>query len=173
MGTCSYGYCRILARPQDIYNIFDSKNILSFMEQQETGSSTSFQQIKIGYTVEALGSISKTVEDLTLGLKNIGFGILSNIDVRRIIKEKIGEDIIDYVILDVCNPRHAKKALDAHKEVGMILPCKITVYEDRGKTWVSLYKPTEALKVLGFSDLDPLAQQVERELRGALDAIAR
>jgi uncharacterized protein (DUF302 family) len=132
----------------------------------------SLQQTEISYTVQARGSVGEIVDRLTVELKNRGFGILSNIDVRKTIKEKIGEDMSAYVILDVCNPRHAKDALDAHKEVGLVLPCKITVYEDRGRNWVSLYRPTEAIKVLGFSDLDALARQVETELRGALDAIA-
>ena len=101
---------------------------------------------------------------------------LSNIDVKKIIKEKLGEDMNSYVILDVCSPRHAKKAIDVHKEVGLILPCKITVYEDlangMGKTVVSLYKPGEAIKVLGFEDLRSLAEEVERELTEAVNAVA-
>ena len=133
---------------------------------------SALQQIGIGYKVQARGTVPEIVEELSLELKKSGFGILSNIDVKKVIKEKIGEEIDSYVILDVCNPRHAKRALDAHKEVGLILPCKITVFEDKGRTWVSLYRPSEALKVLGFSDLDSLAQEVEEELKGALDTIA-
>ena len=73
-----------------------------------------------------------------------------------------------YVLLDVCNPRHAKKAIDSHKEVGLVLPCKIMVYEDKERTFISLYRPTEAIKILGFSDLAPLADEVERQMELAI-----
>ncbi|MCL5067234.1 MAG: DUF302 domain-containing protein [Thaumarchaeota archaeon] len=126
----------------------------------------------IGYTIEAAGQVAKVVDDLTQELKSRGYGVLSNIDVKKIIKDKIGEDMDDYTILDVCNPKYAKKALDAHKEAGLILPCKIVVSEDKGKTKVSLYRPTRALMQLGFSDLDSMAAQVEKDLIGALDAVS-
>jgi len=128
------------------------------------------QKKRIDYTVRAGASVQQVVDSLAEQLKRRGFGVLSNIDVKKIIKEKLGEDMSSYVILDVCSPRHAKKAIDAHKEVGLLLPCKITVYEDSGAVWVSLYKPTEALKVLDAVDLSPLALEVERELKAAVDS---
>ncbi|MDG6907145.1 MAG: DUF302 domain-containing protein [Nitrososphaerota archaeon] len=130
------------------------------------------QSNRIDYTVKASAKVAEVVSKLTEELKSRGFGVLSNIDVRKTIKEKIGEDLNDYVILDVCNPGHAKKALDAHKEVGLILPCKITVFEDKGRTIVSLYKPTEALRVTGFTDLESMASEVEKELVEVLNVIA-
>ena len=130
-------------------------------------------QKTVGFTVPVGGTVPETVEKLTDELKKKGFGVLSNIDVRKIIKEKLGEDMDSYVILDVCSPKHAKRALDAHKEVGLILPCKITIFEDKGSVWVSLYKPTEAIAILGFEDLEPLAQEVERELSQAIMSISR
>lgn len=129
------------------------------------------RQTEIGYTVEAHGTVPEIVEVLTQELKTRGFGILSNIDLKKIFKEKLGESISNYTILDVCSPKYAKKALDLHKEAGLILPCKITVYEDKGNMFISLYRPTEAFKVLGFSDLDSLATEVEKELRETLDSI--
>ena len=127
---------------------------------------------KIAYTLELTGTVAETAQRLTKELNSRGFGVLSNIDVQKIIKEKLGEHIDSYVILDVCNPTHAKKAIDAHKEVGLVLPCKVTIFENHGKVLVSLYKPTEAVKLLGFTDLDPLASQVENELRAAIDVLA-
>jgi uncharacterized protein (DUF302 family) len=124
----------------------------------------------LGYTVEAHGAVDDIVERLTKELSTKGFGVLSNINVKKIIKEKLGQDMDGYVLLDVCNPKHAKKAIDSHKEVGLVLPCKIMVYEDKEKTWISLYKPTEAIKSLGFSDLDSLATEVEEQLEQALNS---
>lgn len=127
----------------------------------------------LGYTKEARGQIPEIVETLAKELKQRGFGVLSNIDVQKLIKEKTGADMDPYVILDVCNPHHAKGALDAHKEVGLALPCKIVVYRNGERNLVSLYRPTKALSVLGFDDLQPVAELVEAELRAAVDAVAK
>ena len=126
----------------------------------------------ISYTVETTMAVPDTVNAVTSELKKRGYGVLSNIDVRKIIKEKLGEEMTNYVILDICNPGHAKTALDAHKELGLILPCKITVYQESTKTLVSLFRPTEAIKVTGFEDLQPLAREVEHQLKEAVDAVA-
>lgn len=126
----------------------------------------------MAYTTEAEGQFTTVIDNLTQELKSRGYGVLAAIDVKKIMKEKLGEDMSDYTILEVCNPKHAKKALDAHKEAGLILPCKITVYENGGKSKISLYKPTRAIKQLGVADLDSLATQVEEELSSALDAIS-
>lgn len=125
---------------------------------------------KADYSVEAHGTLEQVVQRVTKELSLGGFGILSNIDVKKLIKEKLGEEMDGYVLLDVCSPRHAKTALDMHKEVGLILPCKITVFEDNKKTWISLYRPTQSIKPLGFSDLDVLADRVEKELIRAVDS---
>jgi len=129
-------------------------------------------QKTIGFTVQFRGTVPEAVQKLTEELKKRSFGVLSNIDVQKIIKEKLGEDMDDYVILDVCSPKHAKRALDAHKEVGLILPCKITIFENGDSVWISLYKPTEAIAVLGFEDLKPLAEEVEKELSTAIMSVS-
>ena len=122
----------------------------------------------VGYTVEAHGNVVDVVQRLIKELTMRGFGVLANIDVKKLIREKLGQDMEGYVLLDVCNPRHAKKAIDLHKEVGLVLPCKIMVYEEKKRTLISLYRPTEAIKLLGFSDLAILADEVERQLEQAI-----
>jgi uncharacterized protein (DUF302 family) len=133
-------------------------------------------QTRISYKVESTEPVADVVERVTLELKKRGYGVLSQIDVKKMIKEKLGEDMSDYVILDICNPKHAKRAIETHKEVGLILPCKITVHEEfeagKRRTAVSLYKPSEAIKVLSFDDLRPLAEDVEKDLIEAVDAVA-
>lgn len=126
----------------------------------------------LDYTKEVVGAVPQVVEKLSQELKRRGYGILSNIDVQKVIKEKTGADMENYVILDVCSPLHAKHALEAHKEVGLALPCKILLYKDKGKTLVSLYRPTKALSILGFEDLEPTAETVESELTAAVNAIS-
>ncbi len=127
---------------------------------------------KIAYTVSSSKSVSETVVALTEALKLVGFGVLGNIDVSKIIKEKTGKTIDDYTILEVCNAKDASLALSAHKEVGLMLPCKVVVYKESFGSAISLYKPSEAIKTLGFSDLNSLAEEVEEQLIKALDSIA-
>jgi uncharacterized protein (DUF302 family) len=122
------------------------------------------------YTLESNKPVQRVVEILTSELGMRGFGVLSNIDVRKIIKQKLGEEMSDYVILDVCSPKHAKQAIEAHKEIGLILPCKIIVYEERGMTKISLYKPTSAVDLMKFEDLFPLATEVEEILKNAMES---
>ena len=112
------------------------------------------------------------MELLTKELGTRGFGVLSKIDVQKTITQKLGEDMDPYVILDVCSPKQAKQAIDAHKDVGLILPCKMTVYKDKGKVLISLYRPTEAIKLLGYDDLKDLAMHAEKELKLAMDSFA-
>ena len=124
---------------------------------------------EIDYTVESTNSVQNLVDVLTEKLGKRGFGVLANIDVKKIINQKLGEEISEYVILEVCSPRHAKKAIDAHKQIGLMLPCKIIAYRDQGLSRLSMYRPTKAIEFLNFKDLDLLAREVEHEIRRAID----
>jgi uncharacterized protein (DUF302 family) len=125
---------------------------------------------QIAYTKQTTKTVTQTLEALTEALKQRSFGILATINVSKIIKEKTGNTIDDYFLLDVCNAKDANYALSLHKEIGLMLPCKIIIYKDNDKTTISLYRPTESIKTLGFSDLKELAQDVEHHLKEAIDA---
>jgi uncharacterized protein (DUF302 family) len=116
--------------------------------------------------------VPQAVEALTEALKQQGFSVLVNINVTKIIKEKTGKTIDDYVILEVCNANDASYALFLHKEIGLMLPCKLVIYKDSDATRILLYRPTEALKQLELSDLTALAEDVEAKLKRAVDAAA-
>ncbi|MFZ3382587.1 MAG: DUF302 domain-containing protein [Candidatus Methanoperedens sp.] len=127
----------------------------------------------IDYTKESKLSVKSAVEKLTEDLKANKWGVLSVIDVQKILAEKLGIEYDDYIILDVCNPGLAHQGLSINKLAGLILPCKIAVYSDKGKTKISLYKPTVALStansLTGYDKLSKLAIEAEAGLKKIID----
>ncbi|MGD9712889.1 MAG: DUF302 domain-containing protein, partial [Thermomicrobiales bacterium] len=101
----------------------------------------------LGFTTVLDLPIDAAIERTRDVLKAEGFGILTTIDVRSTLKEKIDVDFIPYVILGACNPRFAHQALLAEKQVGLLLPCNVIVYEEDGKSTVSIANPEVMLSV--------------------------
>jgi len=127
----------------------------------------------IDYTKETKLNVKSAVEKLTDDLKANKWGVLSVIDVKNILAEKLKIESDDYIILDVCNPGLAHQGLTINKQVGLILPCKIIVYSDKGKTKISLYKPSVALStastLAGYDKLSKLALEAEDGLKKVID----
>lgn len=106
-------------------------------------------------------------------LKEEGFGILTEIDVKATLKKKLDVDFSRYNILGACNPPFAHKALLAEQEIGLLMPCNVILYEDDdGKTVVSAIDPVSAMgAVAGNPELEPLANQVRDKLFAVIDRI--
>jgi uncharacterized protein (DUF302 family) len=127
----------------------------------------------LDYTKETKLNVKSAVDKLTEDLKANKWGVLSVIDVKKILAEKLKIESDDYVILDVCNPGLAHQGLSINKQMGLILPCKIIVYADKGMTKISLYKPTVALSTAsslpGYDKLSKLAREAEDGLEKVID----
>jgi len=106
-------------------------------------------------------------------LKAQGFGVLTEIDVRATLKEKLGVDFRPYVILGACNPPLAHRALTAELPIGLLLPCNVIVHEsdEPGRTVVAALDPVAQLGVAGRKDLEPLAEEVRARLVKALKEV--
>ncbi|HVS02640.1 MAG TPA: DUF302 domain-containing protein [Thermoanaerobaculia bacterium] len=109
------------------------------------------------------------VEHVTEALRREGFGVLTRIDVRETLKEKLDADFRRYVILGACNPPLAHRALEAELEIGLQLPCNVIVYEDRGGSVVSIADPAAMLEVAGNPRLEPIAAEARERLCRVLD----
>ncbi|HTT69088.1 MAG TPA: DUF302 domain-containing protein [Gemmatimonadales bacterium] len=104
-----------------------------------------------------------------------GFGVLTEIDVRATLKQKLGAEFRPYVILGACNPPLAHRALHSELAIGLLLPCNVIVHAgDRpGTSVVAALDPVVQLGVTGRADLKPLAAEVRDRLEKALESLRR
>lgn len=114
----------------------------------------------------------QAVERVTEALKAEGFGVLTTIDVRKTLKDKIDVDFEPYVILGACNPKLAHRALTAEHELGLLLPCNVIVHEHDGKSAVSVVDPAQMLGVVGDNaELNAVASEAGEKLRRVVAAL--
>lgn len=102
-----------------------------------------------------------------------GFGVLTEIDVRATLKNKLDVDFRPYVILGACNPPLAHQALGTELEIGLLLPCNVVVHagEQPGESVVSMMDPEAALALAGNSAVAPLSSEVKTRLERVLTSI--
>jgi len=114
-------------------------------------------------------SFDEAVDKTIATLKEEGFGILTDIDVKKTLKEKLDIDFKQYRILGACNPPRALKALQAEEEIGLLLPCNVIVYEKGDGVVVSALKPSVAFSIIDNKNLEPLAQEVEEIMKKVIN----
>jgi uncharacterized protein (DUF302 family) len=126
-------------------------------------------RFQLGLTVRVNKSYDDALVQVTAALKAEGFGVLTEIDVKDTLKKKLGVDFRPYKILGACNPPLAYRALSAAPEVGLLLPCNVTVsYVADDVTEVSIIDPLSMLGFVQHPDLEPVAE----EARARLDRVA-
>jgi uncharacterized protein (DUF302 family) len=113
----------------------------------------------------------QTIEKVTAELKKEGFGILTSIDVKDTLKQKINVDFKKYTILGACNPPIAHKALQEEEELGLLLPCNVIVYEKDDKTRVSIFDPMVMTWIVENDQMKSIATEVQEKLQRVLKAI--
>jgi len=117
-------------------------------------------------------SFDEAVKKVTETLKVQGFGVLTEIDAKKVLKEKLGLERKPYKILGACNPHFAHKAIDMEPELGTLLPCNVLVYErEDGKVVVTAMDPEAALKLVGNPDVEEIAKEVRKRIQGALENV--
>ena len=118
-------------------------------------------------------SFDEAVQKTREALQGQGFGVLSEIDMREKMKEKLGVDMPRYLILGACNPPLARKALQAEPEIGLLLPCNVIVYESAaGETVVAAIDPDAMLAMIGDNAaVAEVARDARTRLTAAIDAL--
>lgn len=106
------------------------------------------------------GAVEKTISELD----KVGFGILNRADVKAALKKTINKDFDNYLILGACNPKHSYNLLIKEKDIGLLLPCNVAVYEDNNEIFVSMIKPTSIFSLTELKE-EKVAKEVEEILK--------
>ncbi len=115
-------------------------------------------------------SFDDAIEQVTAELKNEGFGVLTEIDVKETLKKKIDVDFKKYKILGACNPHFAHKALSSEDKIGVLLPCNVIVEEhENGEVEVSVVDPIASMGAVENKALGSLALEVQQKLLKVLE----
>jgi uncharacterized protein (DUF302 family) len=115
----------------------------------------------------------QAVQKTTEALKAEGFGVLTEIDVKATLKQKLNADFRRYVILGACNPPLAHRALSANLDVGLLLPCNVTVYEEGDGAVVTAVDPVAMLGVMKDDQIVcEVAEEAKARLTRAIESLA-
>jgi len=116
------------------------------------------------------GNFDEVIERVTNALKEEGFGVLSDIDVKSTMKEKLDVDFRNYRILGACNPPNAHKALTAEPHIGLMLPCNLVVQEtEPGKVDVAAVDPKASMAAVENSELESVADFIKDRLERVIN----
>jgi uncharacterized protein (DUF302 family) len=118
------------------------------------------------------GSFEEVLEKVTASLKNGGFGILTEIDVKETLKKKLDVNFRRYKILGACNPALAYKAIQVEDKIGTMLPCNVIVQElGEGAIEVAAVDPVASMKAIENQELYGIATQVQEKLKNVVHSL--
>ena len=134
-------------------------------------STQKLQRSKYGFSKSLDLTYEEAIEKTRAALKQEGFCVLTEIDLKEKLKEKLGVDFRRYVILGACNPQLAYETLQQEIDIGLLLPCNVIVYENDGRTVVSAVDAAKMLSVVGNPKLESTADKVNEKLRRVIDSL--
>jgi uncharacterized protein (DUF302 family) len=124
-----------------------------------------------GITVRTALPFAEAAARVREALRQQGFGVLTEIDVQATLREKLGQQMSEYLILGACNPPLAHRALAIDVSIGLLLPCNVVVRTDASGTVVEALDPQMMVTVTGEPALRPVAEEAAGRLRAALAAL--
>ena len=117
-------------------------------------------------------TFDEAVTSVTNGLKEQGFGILTEIDVKKTLKKKLDADFRRYLILGACNPPFAHKALLVEDKVGTMLHCNVIVQEQTdGSVEIAAIDPVASMQAIDSAELHEIAETIARKLETVIEAV--
>ncbi len=127
--------------------------------------------LKYGFARTLNLSFDQALEKVKEALPKEGFGIQAEIDISRALKEKLGVEVPRLLILGVCNPPIAYKALQAEPEIGLLLPCNVTLRQTAEGTEVAVIDAGKMMEFVENPALKPLGDEVKKRLQALLDSV--
>jgi uncharacterized protein (DUF302 family) len=127
-----------------------------------------------GINIKIKGTLEELKPRVIQALKEQGFGVLTEIDVQRTMKQKLGVDYKPYLILGACNPGFAHRALSADEGIGLLLPCNVVLRQDEDGVFISIQDPEVMFSVLDDElkkSMFGFPQEVKQHLNSALQAV--
>ena len=127
-----------------------------------------------GHHIEIAGPFDRALERVQTALKAEGFGVLSDIDIQKAMKEKLGKDMPPYRILGACNPSLAHQALQADSEIGLLLPCNVTVREgEHDRITVGFLDPQTMVRLTDNAEIAEVAADATKRLDRVREGLAK
>lgn len=126
------------------------------------------------YISKNIGKIGfdEAIEKVRESLKEKGFGVLTDIDIRDTLHKKLDVDFRPYRILGACNPPYAHKALQAEDKIGTMLPCNVIVQQkENGEIEVAAVDPVASMQAVANDELGEIATEIQQKLREAIEAL--
>ena len=148
------------------------KNVKCEMWKVENGREMYMIEERYYFKTTVPMPYEETVEKVWEALAAEGFGVLTEIDVKATLKQKLDVDFRPYIILGACNPPFAYKTLQVEEQIGLMLPCNVVVQEAAGGgSIVTALNPLVAMEVVENPDLEPIAKEVTDKLRRVVLAL--
>ncbi|MDH4262082.1 MAG: DUF302 domain-containing protein [Spirochaetia bacterium] len=127
--------------------------------------------MEYNHSKETSLSFEEAIEKVKVELKKEGFGVLTEIDVKDTLKQKLNVDFKKYRILGACNPPFAYKALQAEEKIGVMLPCNVIVHEkENGKIEVACINPLYSMQIVNNKALEEIGKEVSSKLQKVVNS---
>jgi len=118
------------------------------------------------------GGFNETLEKVIEALKDVGFGVITEVNMKEKLKEKLDVDYKQYVILGACNPGFAYEAVQIEEELGVLLPCNVLVIDkEDGSVQVSAVDAAKMMSIVGNVELEKIAMTVNERLKQAVESL--
>jgi uncharacterized protein (DUF302 family) len=128
--------------------------------------------MEFSFTKTINASFEQAIQKVTDALKTEGFGIITEIDMKATMKNKLDVDLYNYRILGACNPHFAYRALQAEDKIGLVLPCNVIVQEKNdGEVEISAINPTATMRAIDNDDLQSVALEASDSLKRVIDSM--
>ena len=141
-------------------------------EEQKRNIKSKIKPMKYYFNKTIKGTFEEVIEKVTEGLKEEGFGILTEIDVTATLRKKLDVDFKKYRILGACNPPYAHKALQAEDKIGTMLPCNVIVQEvQEGVIEVAAVNPMASMMAVDNKQLMEIADEITAKLKNVIEKL--